>query len=200
MAAGVDTQDLWIFAYGSLMWRPDFAFEEVRRARVFGFHRALCIYSHLYRGTPAHPGLVLGLDRGGSCVGLCFRIAAEAVAATLAAVRKRELVTSVYAEITAPVRLADGRRRIAITYAARRDHVQYAGALPRSELLRIVRQGSGISGANLDYVRNTHHHLLELGVSDPTLAWLSGEASRSDQGPEGAGISSCCDETAVPRR
>jgi cation transport protein ChaC len=181
MAASADAQDLWIFAYGSLMWRPDFAFEEVRRARVFGFHRALCIYSHLYRGTPARPGLVLGLDRGGSCVGLCFRIAAEAVAATLAAVRERELVTGVYAEIRAPVRLADGRRRMALTYAARRDHPQYAGALSRPELLRMVWQGSGMSGTNLDYVRNTHQHLLELGVCDPMLAWLSGASSQSDQ-------------------
>ncbi len=173
MVTMVDAQDLWIFAYGSLMWRPDFAFDEQRRARVFGFHRALCIYSHLYRGTLACPGLVLGLDRGGSCVGLCFRIAAEAATATLTAVRERELVSGVYAEIAAPVRLEDGRRRMAVTYAARRDHAQYAGALPRQELLRLVRQGSGVSGANLDYVRNTHRHLLDLGISDPTLAWLS---------------------------
>lgn len=175
MSTSADRQELWIFAYGSLMWRPDFAFEEQRRARVFGFHRALCIYSHVYRGTRARPGLVLGLDRGGSCIGLCFRIAAQAAAATLAAVRQRELVTGVYAEISAPVLLQDGRRRMAVTYAARRGHPQYAGALPRSELLRIVQQGSGLCGANLDYVRNTHHHLLDLGVKDPMLAWLSGQ-------------------------
>ena len=174
MLTSVEAQDLWIFAYGSLMWRPDFVFEEQRRARVFGFHRALCIYSHLYRGTLARPGLVLGLDRGGSCVGLCFRIAAKAATATLGAVRERELVTEVYAEIAAPVRLEDGRRRLALTYVARRDHPQYAGALPPEELVRLVRQGFGVSGANLDYVRNTHRHLLDLGICDPTLAWLSG--------------------------
>ena len=84
-----DADDLWIFAYGSLMWRPDFAYDERAGARVYGYHRALCIYSHHHRGTAERPGLVLGLDRGGSCVGLCFRIAAGERAATLDAVRAR---------------------------------------------------------------------------------------------------------------
>ena len=162
--------DLWIFAYGSLMWRPDFAFEERLRARLFGFHRALCIYSHHYRGTPDQPGLVLGLDRGGSCVGLCFRIAASARAATLEAVRRRELITGVYAEIAAPVRLADGRRLSAVTYVASRSHPQYAGVLGLEALTRLVAQGRGLSGANLDYVRNTHEHLVDLGIEDDRLA------------------------------
>ena len=168
-----DTGDVWIFAYGSLMWRPDFAFEERRRAQVFGFHRSLCIYSHHYRGTPAQPGLVLGLDRGGSCIGLCFRIAAEAAVATLDAVRRRELVTDVYLEIAAPVRLDDGRRCIATTYVADRSHAQYAGALPTDEVLRLVRQGIGVAGTDLDYVRNTEAHLRDLGIADPLLAELS---------------------------
>ncbi len=167
-----DGQDLWIFAYGSLMWRPDFPFEEHGRARIFGFHRALCIYSHHYRGTVERPGLVLGLDRGGSCVGLCFRIKAEAAAATLAAVRERELISGVYAEITAPVRLDDGRRRLAVTYVARRSHEQYAGALPPCEVRRLVGQGVGVAGSDLDYVRNTHRHLVDLGIEDPLLGAL----------------------------
>lgn len=171
--ASDEPHEFWIFAYGSLMWRPDFSFEEQRRARVFGFHRALCIYSHHYRGTQARPGLVLGLDRGGSCVGLCFRIAADAAAATLSAVRERELVTGVYAEVGAPVRLEDGRTTKALAFVARREHPQYAGTLPRDELLRLVKQGRGISGTNLDYVRNTHSHLRELGIRDPTLEWLA---------------------------
>lgn len=162
--------DLWIFAYGSLMWRPDFAFEERLRARLFGFHRALCIYSHHYRGTPEQPGLVLGLDRGGSCVGLCFRIAASARAATLEAVRRRELITGVYAEIAAPVRLADDRRLSAVTYVASRSHPQYAGVLGLDALTRLVAQGRGLSGPNVDYVRNTHQHLVDIGIRDDRLA------------------------------
>ncbi len=162
--------DLWIFAYGSLMWRPDFTYEEHQRARVYGLHRALCIYSHHYRGTTEHPGLVLGLDRGGSCVGLCFRIAATVQAATLEAVRRRELITGVYEEIAAPVRLDDGRRFSAVTFAANRGHVQYAGALPAAEMARLVTQGRGIAGPNIDYVRNTLDHLRDLGIEERRLA------------------------------
>ncbi len=164
------TDDLWIFAYGSLMWRPDFVFEEQRRARVFGLHRALCIYSHHYRGTTEHPGLVLGLDRGGSCVGLCFRIAASVQAATLEAVRRRELITGVYEEITAPVRLDDGRRLSAVTYVANRRHTQYAGVLPAADVARLVAQGLGVAGPNIDYVRNTLDHLRDLGITERRLA------------------------------
>ena len=162
--------DLWIFAYGSLMWRPEFAYEERCRARMFGFHRALCIYSHHHRGTAEKPGLVLGLDRGGSCVGLCFRIAAAMRAATLEAVRARELISGVYSEIAAPVRLDDGRRVSALTYAARRDHAQYAGDLATADVARYVAQGIGGAGPNVDYVRNTHAHLAELGIADTRLA------------------------------
>lgn len=165
-----ETGDLWIFAYGSLMWRPDFDYEERVRARLFGFHRALCIYSHHHRGTVDRPGLVLGLDRGGSCVGLCFRIAAPARAATLDAVRRRELISGVYAEIAAPVRLADGRRLAAVAYVARRDHEQYAGALDVSDLARLVAQGVGTGGPNVDYIRNTQSHLVAMGIHDERLA------------------------------
>lgn len=161
---------LWIFAYGSLMWRPDFAWEERIRARLFGYHRALCIYSHHHRGTPERPGLVLGLDRGGSCVGLCFRIAAAAAPATLDAVRRRELITGVYAEIAAPVRLADGRRTSALCYVARRDHAQYAGALPVDQVARLVAQGHGIGGPNGDYLRQTQEHLAAMGMGDRRIA------------------------------
>lgn len=173
-------QGPWIFAYGSLMWRPDFAVLEQRRARVYGFHRALCIYSHHWRGTSQRPGLVLGLDRGGSCIGLCFRIAPEAWTATLAAVRERELVTAVYEEIAAPVRLPDGTRLTALTYVARRGHAQYAGSLPIRDQVRLVRQGIGVAGSNLDYVHNTLRHLAELGIRDPGLESLGAEIDRAD--------------------
>lgn len=180
-----ETADLWIFAYGSLMWRPDFVHEEQVRARLFGFHRALCIYSHHHRGTAERPGLVLGLDRGGSCVGLCFRIAAAARAATLEAVRRRELISGVYAEIAAPVRLTDGRRLAAVTYVARRGHQQYAGAPETAEVARLVAQGHGTGGPNVDYVRNTQAHLLELGIRDDRLAAVLRrlDEDRAEAGP-----------------
>ncbi len=183
------TDDLWIFAYGSLMWRPDFDHVECVRARLFGYHRALCIYSHHHRGTAERPGLVLGLDRGGSCVGLCFRIAAPARAATLDAVRRRELISGVYAEIAAPVRLADGRRLAALAYVARRDHVQYAGALDPAAVARLVAQGHGTGGANVDYVRNTEAHLHAMGIRDLRLAAVLGRLDRPEAASMTAGSS-----------
>ena len=101
--------DFWVFGYGSLMWRPGFAHTETCRARLYGFRRSLCVWSFVYRGTPERPGLVLGLDRGGSCVGLAFRVPGELRDEVLAYLRDRELVTNVYLERMLPIRL--GRRR-----------------------------------------------------------------------------------------
>ncbi|WP_131196179.1 gamma-glutamylcyclotransferase [Lichenihabitans psoromatis] len=167
-----DIDDLWIFAYGSLMWRPDFDFVERQKARLAGYHRSLCIFSHLYRGTPTNPGLVLGLDRGGSCVGIGFRIAETHRVATLDAVRTRELVTGVYREVQAPMLLEDGSRVSAVTYVADRAHVQYAGKLPREQMAARIRQCAGSAGPNADYVRNTHLHLQQMGLQDSNLAWI----------------------------
>jgi len=164
--------DLWVFGYGSLMWRPGFAFAEKQIATVRGYHRALCVYSHVHRGTPEAPGLVLGLDQGGSCKGMAFRVPAAAAADTIAYLRQREQVTLVYRELRLPARLADGRGVTALSYAVDRRHIQYAGRLDRRELERLVRQGQGVSGANPDYVRATHAHLAQLGISDATLDWL----------------------------
>ena len=167
-----ETGDLWVFGYGSLMWRPGFPFIETQHGLLNGYHRALCVLSHVHRGTPERPGLVLGLDRGGRCHGVAFRVAAEEASATLAYLREREQVTSVYLERTLPVRLRDGREIRAVAYVVDRNHPQYAGRLPEGELLRLVRQGVGISGPNPDYVRSTYAHLNEMQVTDPLLRHL----------------------------
>jgi cation transport protein ChaC len=169
--------DLWVFGYGSLMWRPGFAYIERHLAQLYGYHRSLCIFSHVHRGTPEAPGLVLGLDRGGRCRGVAFRVAAPEADATLAYLREREQATSVYLERRVRVRLDDEREVQAVTYVADRNHRQYAGRLPAPELLRLVHQGVGISGANPDYVRATHQHLIEIGVSDPVLAGIAANLS-----------------------
>ncbi len=166
------TEDLWIFGYGSLMWRPDFTFAEQQVAVLRGYHRALCVYSHVHRGTRERPGLVLGLKRGGSCKGVAFRVTPENAEATLAYLRAREQVTDVYVETTLRVTLADKRVVNAVCYVADRKHEQYAGLLERAELVRLVMQGTGVSGANPDYVRNTQSHLRALGIRDATLEWL----------------------------
>jgi len=165
-------EDLWIFGYGSLMWRPGFAFVESQLATVRGYHRSLCVYSHVHRGTREQPGLVLGLKRGGSCKGLAFRVAAEARDETLAYLRAREQVTDVYLEITLKATLADKRSVDTVCYVADKNHEQFAGGLERAELARLVKQGVGVSGANPDYVRHTQNHLRELGIKDATLEWL----------------------------
>jgi glutathione-specific gamma-glutamylcyclotransferase len=175
-------EDLWVFGYGSLMWRPGFAFAERQVATLHGFHRALCVYSHVHRGTAERPGLVMGLDRGGACKGLAFRVPAGQALETVTYLREREQVTAVYLEKIVPVRLADGQRRLALTYTVDKGHRQYAGRLDREALLAFVRQGHGVSGANPDYVLRTHAQLHELGVEDQALAWLARQLVPHPQG------------------
>lgn len=179
----VDAGELWVFAYGSLIWRPGFAYEDRRPARLWGWHRRLCVYSWHHRGTVETPGVVLGLDRGGSCRGVVYRVAASRRAETLAYLRDREQVSPlehlpspIYREIFRPVRFEDGHGRTAeapgpaaLTYVVDRGHPQYTGPLADDDLVALVRQGHGISGANPDYVVSTAEHLAALGMRDDTL-------------------------------
>jgi cation transport protein ChaC len=164
--------DLWVFGYGSLMWQPGFAFDEMRPALLRGWHRELCIYSNHWRGTREKPGLVLGLDAGGSCRGVAFRVSAERAEATRAYLHERELRNYVYREVMRPVHFPDGQAADALTYVADRKHRQYAGSLSREERLAMVAVCSGEGGPNRDYVINTVMHLRQLGVSDPELEWM----------------------------
>lgn len=170
-------KDLWVFGYGSLMWRPGFEHVETVPARVAGWHRSLCVYSWVHRGTRERPGLVLGLDRGGSCRGLAFRVPVDRAEAVIAYLREREQVTAVYREIVRPAHLLDGSGRVveAVLCVVDRAHDQYAGKLSVSETLRFVRQGQGVSGANPDYVLATAAHLEAMGLHDPLLARLAAE-------------------------
>lgn len=167
--------DLWVFGYGSLMWRPGFDFVERVQARLIGEHRALCVYSFVHRGTPEKPGLVLGLDRGGACRGIAFRVAEQHRHATVAYLRAREQVTSVYREVLRSVWLEnDARQRVsALAYVVDRGHVQYAGRLSMADQLRHVRQGHGQSGANRDYVLSTVKAIEAEGFQDTPLHRLS---------------------------
>ena len=167
--------DLWVFGYGSLMWRPGFEYVERVEARLIGAHRALCVYSFVHRGTPERPGLVLGLDRGGACRGIAFRIVAKKRAATLAYLRAREQVTRVYLETVRGVMLIGKpeRRVEAVTYVVDRSHPQYAGRLSVAEQLRLVRGAHGQSGADRDYVLATVTALEALGCRDADLHRLA---------------------------
>ena len=167
--------DLWVFGYGSLMWRPGFEFIERVPARLIGEHRALCVYSFVHRGTPEKPGLVLGLDRGGACRGIAFRVAEKNATATIAYLREREQVTSVYREVKRSVWLEnDARQRVsALVYVVDRGHVQYAGRLSLADQLRHVLQGHGQSGVNRDYVLATVKAIEAEGFRDQPLHRLA---------------------------
>jgi glutathione-specific gamma-glutamylcyclotransferase len=164
---------LWVFGYGSLMWRPGFAYARRYKALLRGWRRSLCVFSHVYRGSPERPGLVLGLDRGGACPGVAFEVDSALREPTIRYLREREQVTAVYLERVAPITLEAGDRVLAVTYVADRLHYQYAGRLNREAMLEYVRAGKGKSGDNAEYVLETNDHLLALGVRDPDLEWLS---------------------------
>ena len=180
--------DLWVFAYGSLMWRPGFAFCERVPARLTGLHRALCVYSFVHRGTPEKPGLVLGLDHGGACRGIAYRVASSARAQTIAYLRSREQVTMVYRETFRSIVREDGaRRRVrALVYVVDRGHAQYAGRLDHERQLHFVRQGHGHSGANRDYVLATVHELERQGFRDADLHRLADRLKAGHEPPIGA--------------
>jgi glutathione-specific gamma-glutamylcyclotransferase len=167
--------DLWVFGYGSLMWRPGFEFIEQAPARLIGEHRALCVYSFDHRGTPEKPGLVLGLDRGGACRGIAFRVAARRRRDTVEYLRGREQTTHVYREVMRSVWLEnEARQRVsALTYVVDRGHVQYAGRLSLPDQLRHVEQGHGRSGNNRDYVLSTVKSIEAQGFRDAPLHQLA---------------------------
>ena len=167
--------DLWVFGYGSLMWRPGFEFIEQVPARLIGEHRALCVYSFDHRGTPEKPGLVLGLDRGGACRGVAFRVAAAQRNHTVDYLRSREQTTSVYHEVMRSVWLEnEARQRVsALAYVVDRGHAQYAGRLSLAEQLRYVQQGHGRSGNNRDYVLSTVKAIEKQGFRDSQLHQLA---------------------------
>ena len=166
--------EFWVFGYGSLMWRPDFAYRQRRHALVTGLHRQLCIYSHVHRGTPDNPGLVMGLDRGGRCRGIAYQVAENDRIDTINYLREREQTTMVYIESIREIDLiGDTPHRVpALMYVVDRGHRQYAGRLSLAAQLALVRKGVGQSGPCVDYVRSTATHLAEIGVRDHGLEAL----------------------------
>jgi glutathione-specific gamma-glutamylcyclotransferase len=163
--------DFWVFGYASLMWNPGFAFEEAVKARLSGYHRTLCVHSRHYRGTPERSGLVMGLDRGGSCVGVAFRVKADLEAEVREYLRQREMISAIYHERMVPVRIHDGRSAQALAYVVDTSHEQFAGHLSTEDAARVVSGASGSAGSNEEYVLNTIRHLREIGIRD---RWLEG--------------------------
>jgi cation transport protein ChaC len=162
-------EELWVFGYGSLMWRPGFDFVEQRKGRVHGLHRRLCIYSHVHRGTPERPGLVLGLDLGGSCEGIVFRVADEKREDTIRYLREREMMNGVYYESYRRVTCEDGSIVRALTYCAQRNHVQFAPKMSLENTVAQIEGALGQSGPNEEYVLSTVDQIKDMGACDKRL-------------------------------
>ena len=163
--------DLWVFGYGSLIWRPDFEFSERRPAQVFGWHRALKMWSRVNRGTPECPGLVFGMLPGGSCHGMAFRVDQALARPVLEALWRREMITGVYDPRWLPCRTAHGTVR-ALAFTLSRKSPSHTGDLSEQEYRHIFAQARGIYGSTRDYAQATFDELQRLGIHDRALARL----------------------------
>lgn len=161
-------EDVWVFGYGSLIWRPDFDFQERRLATLRGHHRALCLWSRVNRGTPECPGLVFGLDRGGSCRGVVYRLAGDQVPNYFPALWEREMSTGAYLPRWINCATDEGVVR-ALVFIMNRSNPAYIRALPEPELLEIVRRAAGRYGPCTDYVVQTAQALRSAGIHDARL-------------------------------
>ena len=170
-----NNNNIWVFAYGSLIWKPDFDFVEAQPAILYGYHRAFCILSYLYRGSLDKPGLVLGLDIGGSCRGLAYRLPAKKSGQILSAIDAREMIYEVYEKRYCPIHLLQKSHQskvVAKTYIANRRSPQYTGKLTQRETLKFIRQGKGSAGTDKNYLKNTVFHLAQIGLPDKPLEEL----------------------------
>ncbi|PLZ01677.1 gamma-glutamylcyclotransferase [Burkholderia sp. WAC0059] len=164
--------DLWIFGYGSLIWNPGLPTVESVHARVHGYHRGLYLWSRVNRGTPEQPGLVLALDRGGSCTGIAFRLAAEGAMPHLEALWRREMPMGSYRPAWLSCVLDDGRRVPALAFVMRRDVPTYTGKLADDTLRTVLGCACGRYGTTLDYVKRTTDALRANGIPDRMLEKL----------------------------
>jgi glutathione-specific gamma-glutamylcyclotransferase len=162
----------WVFGYGSLMWRPGFDYLERRRARLQGRRRAFCIYSVHHRGTPARPGLVLGLAHGGAVRGAVYRVAEAIWPEVYAYLLEREQPTETYIEAKAAARLDDGRIVQALTFLSDRGHPQWAGDLSPEAQADLIAGAEGLSGRNIDYLSDLVEHLRAEGIADAGMERL----------------------------
>ncbi len=160
--------DVRVFGYGSLMWNPAFHFAERGLATVYGYHRSFCLSTPVGRGTPQHPGLMLGLDRGGSCHGVLYRIEAGCVEEELDILWSREMIAGSYRPVWVNAR-AQGAVHPAIAFAIDRSRRTYTGRLGLDEVARRIATAAGALGRNVDYLEETVAHLDELGIHDRGL-------------------------------
>jgi cation transport protein ChaC len=162
----------WIFGYGSLIWNPEIDYRRAELATAHGYHRSFCIRSTRHRGTREDPGVVLGLDRGGSCIGVAFQLHHAQRRQAIAALYDREMQNRVYVPTLVAITLRNGAQLRALSFVANRASDAYQ-PLKEAELLRRLRHCHGGRGSNRDYALNTFHALRERGVHDARLARLA---------------------------
>jgi cation transport protein ChaC len=178
---------LWVFGYGSLIWNPDLVFDRRLTARVHGYHRRLCLWSRVNRGTPECPGLVAGLDRGGSCAGVVYRVPADDVQSQFERLWEREMFMGSYAPRWLRAHAVDGKGVVALAFVVRRDVSNYAGRLTEAQILDVFRRGScGRFGTSLEYLVNTVRSLHEHGLRDPHFERLARHAGVALEPQSGA--------------
>jgi glutathione-specific gamma-glutamylcyclotransferase len=165
------TEDVWLFGYGSLMWKPEMEFVERRTARLLGWHRRFCLWQWQYRGSKSKPALMMALDRGGSCVGIVFRVAAPDVSLKLAKVWEREMMGKGYRPQWVGVQ-AEGKALKAITFVADQKSYRYAGRLDEGVIAKHIATACGPIGPNAEYLLETLLHCQEIGVRDLMLLRL----------------------------
>ena len=165
-------KDIWIFGYGSLIWNPSFDFDMRIPAHLFGYHRRFCLRTTITRGSSENPGLVLGLDRGGSTKGILFRIPATIATKECDVIWKREMLNGAYEPTWVRVKMRNGRDLKALTFVIKRSHPSFAAPMSDGESVKIIANASGILGPNSEYLFNTEEALNREGIFDFKLKKL----------------------------
>jgi glutathione-specific gamma-glutamylcyclotransferase len=186
LAARIDDRPVWVFGYGSLVWNPTFHFSERRVARLRGYHRGFYLWSRINRGSPQVPGLVLGLDRGGSCAGIAYHLDAATLEEELGLIWRREMLLGTYMPRWVSVRSGTDQLR-AITFVVDRSKPGYAGRLSDEQIVATVLKAHGHFGACADYLLHTAAGLEQHGIADRRLSRL-------------AHLLQCCHGTAAQSR
>ena len=177
MAERGPDEDIWVFGYGSLIWNPAFYFDEQRVGRLYGYHRRFCMRIYSGRGSANRPGLMLALDRGGSCSGVVFRIRREQADEELEIIWEREMISGSYKPRWLEVRTPAGPVQ-AVAFVVNRAHDRYTGDLPEPEVVETLAAAKGPLGSSCEYLYNTAAHLEAMGISDRNLKRLSRQVAR----------------------
>ena len=162
----------YIFTYGSLMWDPGFEYEDKFQATLNGYQRLFCVCSIRFRGTHDNPGLALGLDYGGECVGVVYKISAAHLEESWTRIFTREMRTNAYVPTLVQIQSPQDQPLDVIALVVNHNHAQHADGLTEDEVLQKIRTCVGEAGTNLDYLKNTVLHLRELGIQDEYLESL----------------------------